>query len=191
MSATTGHSFVEAASVPALKSEFGFPFRAQIIEDGAVWAMIATADLDQMPQGGGHCLGGGNSGFEHLQVCLGEAADLATRPPVIAPQRKKLSYALDREAERPRAPDEPKFVNVHFAVGAIAIGLPLRRSQQTDALVVADRLRRYARASRRIADPNHEFCPLDLPTTGSPTLPSVRPLIQMPVNRTAYSRRIT
>ena len=57
---------------------------------------------------------------------------------------EQLPDVVEREAELLCAPDEPQPVDVARAVAPVAVGVALGLRQQTDAFVVAHRVRRHA-----------------------------------------------
>jgi hypothetical protein len=103
-----------------LESDLASNLAAQFIEDRAVWAIVASACLDETSQ---HADDGSMSfhpaahGFSML---LGQRPNFPARSILIAPELEQVVDLLDWKSEQASSPNEPKLVNIALVERAIA-----------------------------------------------------------------------
>ena len=104
----------------------------KIIQDRAIGPPVAVAGVDEVAKNTSHALQFYNPTVELFQMPGGNLAHITAGAGPVAPQRQQRADLLDRKAEFSRTTDKPQFVNVTVAIGAIAVALPCRLTQQPD-----------------------------------------------------------
>src|SRR5271154_4614032 len=114
--------------------------------------MVALTALDEKLQGALHLTKPRKSLVDAAHLQFRQPAHIGTRALPIVPKRQQLLHLLEREAE-PACPfDETKYRHLALAVLPVVTCRAFRGFDETDALVVADRLRRKSRRFRHRTD---------------------------------------
>lgn len=142
-------------SVCRLAPRLGELAGAQILQNGAIRAVIATTCFDQLSQRRGHLLGRHPTSLKKTEMILSQQAHLTTGSGFVAPQRQQLPDLFDREAKNSRALDEAQLVDIDLVIAPVAVRQSPRWRKEADALVMTDQLTRDTGQPCRFANLHH------------------------------------
>lgn len=126
--------------------------RLEVPQDGALGTVVSGTGPGQILERFCHLLQMRDLLAKVAHPRLRQRLHIGAAPAGVAPQIQKIRDLRYREAQIPRPGDEPEHVDVGISIVAIAGGGAPCRRDQADLLVIADHLRRYARAGRSISD---------------------------------------
>jgi len=125
-------------------------FRAcETVEDRAVWPIVTMAARYQLSERSAQPFEFRDLAIDPAQMIIGHGLDVGARSTVVLIERQERATLLDRKAERAGTGEERQLVDICLAEIAIPVRAP-RRPNETDILVVADRLRRKPARLRNI-----------------------------------------
>lgn len=147
----------------------GCNYRRQRLDDPAIGNRATTALIDHavefMTQGAQV----GNLSINLSPVLFGDCIDSVAGAIALVGQVEQCAHLVERKPKVTRAPDKAQPIEVPWTIGAIVACSPVRRSKQSNPLIIADCLDFGVRPPPQLADGKEIAChSLDpIVTTGS------------------------
>src|SRR5690606_17911603 len=116
----------------------------EVVQDGAVGAIIALTAMHEVGQGFHHPLKLSNFGLESLNMAHGDFPHFPTGARLVAPECERRGYLIDRKSRRARSLDKAHHVHLIIAVNAVVAVGARGRGDKDNPLIIADHFARYA-----------------------------------------------
>jgi len=128
--------------------------RTELVEDWAVWSVVAMAGCDQPCEDFGDEPVRVHAIHDRLSVHFRQCSDLSAGAVLVAPELQELVDVIDREPQRSRFLYESQFVHIALVEHSVAARAPSGCAEQPPIFIVADHLGRNSRKLRRLSDPH-------------------------------------